>query len=594
MKPLQHKRALFLPLLLCIALLTATCKKAIYVPPEGDTIHLQAGTTSIAPGETVMITITGVKASGHSMPDNTLVRLLADNGKFLDLEGNEIAAVRLIGGQAQANYQSDENFTGENVVITARSGAALVNPEQLVITITSVEITQLFITANPLKLPPAGGTTEIIVTAYNSKPEVVTGKKIFLETTAGTLTPPSPIITDTAGKITASLTTTEPASVTATYKEISKTIEIDVGVNEPPIASFEFSPQNPLVGDDIHFTSTSTDSDGTIESHHWTFGDGESSDEENPTYDFPNAKEGTEYQVVLTVTDDGGKKSSVAQTVTFALEENTPPTANFSFTPETPIVNDEIQFISLSTDEDGTIDSYEWDFGDGSTPDYKTKQNPRHTYEKSGVYAVTLKVTDNGNKSNSITIPITISKKDNQAPEAFFTYSPTNPRSEETVYFNAEGSTDPDGEDDIDRYEWDFGDGTEPKPEGKEVTHTYDVYEEKTFTVTLRVADKQGNEDLATAEITVLPTPVAKFTFSPEEPLTNETVIFDASSSEGDINAYLWTFEGVVESIRATRALVNRTYDTAGTFKVKLTVTDIKNRTSTTSRLITIKSPQSD
>ncbi|UCH97386.1 MAG: hypothetical protein JSV88_11185, partial [Candidatus Aminicenantes bacterium] len=162
MKQFQYKNAVLYSLLLCIALLTTSCKKAIYVPAEGDTIQLQADTTTIAPGESVTITITGVKASGHPMPDNTLVRLLADSGKFLDLEGNEIAAVCLISGMAKAIYQSDENFTGESVVITAQSGAALVNPEQLVITIASVEITQLFMTANPLKLPPDGGTTEII------------------------------------------------------------------------------------------------------------------------------------------------------------------------------------------------------------------------------------------------------------------------------------------------------------------------------------------------------------------------------------------------------------------------------------------------
>ena len=67
MKSFQHNRAVLFSLLLCIALLTDSCKKAIYVPAEGDTIQLQVETTSISPGETVMITITGVKASGKKI-----------------------------------------------------------------------------------------------------------------------------------------------------------------------------------------------------------------------------------------------------------------------------------------------------------------------------------------------------------------------------------------------------------------------------------------------------------------------------------------------------------------------------------------------
>ena len=344
MRHLKHKAILAL---LCLVILVSACKEAIYLPLEGDLVTLAAEATGILPGESVVITITGVKASGHPMPENTLVQLLADSGKFLDpVEKSEIVAVQLIDGKAKALYQSDVNFTGEVVNITAQAGAAKVNPEKLVITISSVEIVQLFMTASPLALPPSGGTAVITVTAYDGRQEVVPGKKIFLETTAGTITPPSPLITDSDGKVEASLYTDKTSAVTASNKEIKKTINIEVGVNQPPTAGFEFSPQNPLMGETGYFVSTSIDTDGTIVSYQWNFGDGTDSDEANPSHRFPVTEDAKEYQVVLIVTDDGGKTASAAKKVPFGVVEKIPPTADFSFTPQNPGIGETVQFTS--------------------------------------------------------------------------------------------------------------------------------------------------------------------------------------------------------------------------------------------------------
>jgi len=679
MKQFQYNRAILVSLLTCIALLTAACKKAIYVAAEGDVIQLQADTTTIAPGESVTITITGVKASGHPMPDNTLVQLLADSGKFLDVEGNEIAAVRLISGMAKAIYQSDEDFTGDSVVITARCGTALVNPEQLVITVTSVEIVQLFMTADPLALPPSGGIALIIVTAYDGRQEVVPGKKIFLETTAGTLTPFSPIITDSAGKVEASLYTTKTSTVTASYKEIKKAINIEVGVNQPPTAGFEFSPQNPLMGETIYFTSTSTDSDGTIVSHHWSFGDGTTSNLINPTHQFPVTEDAKEYQVVLIVTDNGGMTASAAQKVSFGIIEKIPPTADFSFTPQNPGIGETVQFTSLSTDEDGTIVSYQWYFGDGGSSSQKnpqhryniaepavftvqltvtdndgktgtaakeitvgdidnqpptadfsftpgnpvpgdtiqflslssdadgtiehyywdfgdgftsTGENPQHKYDinQPASFVVKLEVTDNSGKKSSVTKVITFSEAENQAPVAAFSFSPKNPKTGEIVYFNASASTDSDGQ--ITEYRWDFGNGYTGT--GKTPQHTYYVTETTTFTVTLTVVDDRGAEGIASAEVTVTvpenQPPVADFFFSPTNPKSAETVHFNADAStdpDGTIVQYNWDFgDGTTGTGKNTEHVYSVTAKT--TYTVNLTVVDDKGAQASIGKEITV------
>ena len=87
-------------------------------------------------------------------------------------------------------------------------------------------------------------------------------------------------------------------------------------------------------------------------------------------------------------------------------EENIPPTANFTYSPKNPIVNQIITFnASNSTDPDGTIVKYEWDFGDGSTA---TGKIVTHSYPSLGAYTVTLTVTDDDGATDVETKAISI------------------------------------------------------------------------------------------------------------------------------------------------------------------------------------------
>lgn len=79
--------------------------------------------------------------------------------------------------------------------------------------------------------------------------------------------------------------------------------------------------------------------------------------------------------------------------------ENQPPVASFTYSPENPLVSEEITFDSSdSYDPDGEIVSYDWDFGDGDTA---SAQVVTHTYSSAGDYTVTLTVTDNGGATDS-------------------------------------------------------------------------------------------------------------------------------------------------------------------------------------------------
>jgi len=161
-----------------------------------------------------------------------------------------------------------------------------------------------------------------------------------------------------------------------------------------PNASFSQSINNLTV----NFTDTSSDSDGTISSRAWTFGDGSSSSSQNPSHTYSSAGS---YTVRLTVTDNDGLTDFVEKSITVTAPANVAPTASFSQS----VSNLSVNFTDSSTDSDGSVTGWSWNFGDGST---SSQQNPSHTYSSAGSYTVSLTVTDNGGLSDSTSHSVTV------------------------------------------------------------------------------------------------------------------------------------------------------------------------------------------
>ena len=81
--------------------------------------------------------------------------------------------------------------------------------------------------------------------------------------------------------------------------------------------------------------------------------------------------------------------------------ENQPPVANFTYSPEYPVAGEMVAFdASGSTDPDGNITGYRWDFGDGNITTTSEKI-AMHTYTSKGDYNVNLTVTDNKDAEHS-------------------------------------------------------------------------------------------------------------------------------------------------------------------------------------------------
>lgn len=146
---------------------------------------------------------------------------------------------------------------------------------------------------------------------------------------------------------------------------------------------------------------------------------------------------------------------------------------------------------SASSDPDGAVASYAWDFGDGTTG---TGRTASHTYSAAGTYPVKLVVTDDrGALSSAVTEQVTVTEPPNQAPTAAFSVAPTDL----TVALDAAASQDPDGS--VTKYVWKFGDGTSGT--GATVHHTYAT--SGSYAVELTVTDNGGATGSTTKVLSV-------------------------------------------------------------------------------------------
>jgi probable HAF family extracellular repeat protein len=158
---------------------------------------------------------------------------------------------------------------------------------------------------------------------------------------------------------------------------------------------------------------------------------------------------------------------------------------------------------SASTDREGPIAAYSWDFGDGSGT--ATGVTAVHLYRSAGNFAVTLTVTDRKGATGTASRMITVAP--NTPPTASITVTPSSGRAPLTVTFNASASSDPDGT--IVRYEWWFGDGVGFDGTDAERQHTY-LFSGR-FVVTLKVSDDRDGVGTASALVIVTSDTAAKW-----------------------------------------------------------------------------------
>ena len=293
--------------------------------------------------------------------------------------------------------------------------------------------------------------------------------------------------------------------------------------------------------------SFSDQSTGDTSSWRWDFGEGTTSNVQNPTHTYALA--GT-YSVSLVVEGESGFDTLIK------LDEiivAAPPVAEFVGSPLTGNAPLSAVFTDLTS---GFVSTWSWDFGDGES---SSLQDPMHLYPNPGTYTVSMTATGPGGSSVETkidyitTVPL--------GSVAAFSASPLAGAIPLAVTFtNLSAGT-------ITSWSWDFGDSGSSSLQHP--THVYSAL--GTYTVTLSV-DGPGGLDVETKPgyITVVPpVPAADFSGTPllgNQPLT--VAFTDATT--GTVSAWDWAFgDG------GTSSLQNPSYVFAlfGTYTVSLTAT---------------------
>jgi PKD repeat protein len=305
----------------------------------------------------------------------------------------------------------------------------------------------------------------------------------------------------------------------------------------------------------------------------------------------PGQNEGVTVRFFVKAFDKKGNSAASSILDYTVVMSNNAPVADFTESAEIMYVDDAINFNAASShDPDGTIVSYHWDFGDGTTG---TGVSVSHSYTESGTYVVTLTVTDDDGATDTVNaakgVLIRTVQPQNQGPSAYFSESAETVYTGENIFFDASDSSDPDGT--IISYLWNFGDGNTAV--GVETTHAYG--DDGTSTVTLTIIDNDGATDSTTfTKIVLNRPPTALFTENATTVKTGETIQFDAShSSDPDgiigIVEYFWDFG---DETNATGVTPTHAYSENGSYTVTLTVTDDDGASSSESALKFVKTEE--
>jgi PKD repeat protein len=184
-----------------------------------------------------------------------------------------------------------------------------------------------------------------------------------------------------------------------------------------PLAEFTYECEGLF----CQFTDRSLNYGDPITSWAWDFGDGVgTADVRHPSYEFQGADR---YRVSLTVADAKGIFNTTSRDVIVAADDggdpppNQPPVASFTFS----CTDLTCSFADTSTDSDGQVVAWSWDFGDETA---STAQHPSRTYAAAGTYTVVLTVTDDDGATDTASQNVTVTAGDELM--ASFTYACKN------------------------------------------------------------------------------------------------------------------------------------------------------------------------
>ena len=338
--------------------------------------------------------------------------------------------------------------------------------------------------------------------------------------------------------------------------------------NQPPVIEVSFKPLadcRTIVFDG----SKSIDPDGHAMILHWDFGDNQHAQGLRVVHQY---KETGRYNASIVVTDNSGLIYNSARKQ-FTVIVNQPPQAKAQAkqveAPWKKIFFD----ARASSDNDGRITEYHWNFGDGHSAQGQTVE---HIFKKPNFYTITLRVLDDSNSTCDFDLDHL--KVLINAPPVVEIGPDRVAAAGEDIILSAQNSSDSDGR--IVNYNWTLGDGT--SKEGVKITHKYQ--KPGLYKVKIIITDDSGvtnntANDTFKLIINAPPTALVK---SLQTGAAGEKLVFDGSTSkdaDGTITAFQWDLgDGSFKS----GAKITHKYIKAGRYQARLIVKDNSGTSSDT------------
>ena len=376
------------------------------------------------------------------------------------------------------------------------------------------------LSATPDQLPRDGSSQSVItVTVRNESGQAVSGQRLSLGSTAGTLSQ-GEVVTGSDGRATFTLTAPSAATPGSTVEvfvtpvggnadnAVTRTVSIamtGLANSTAPSPSFTVDPAAPTLRQNVVFNASGTTDEnapcGDACTYSWDFGGESTASGRVVTYQFQSVRT---YPVRLTVTDRAGTTATLTQNV--SVSQGAAPTAAFNFSPVSPGQFEPVTFNAEAARPGvagRTLTGYQWSFGDGTSGSGITTN---HAYSALGTYVVTLTVTDSAGVQGTTTQTLTVTG----GVTAAFTFSPANPTTNDNILFDAESSqgssTGSGGRNPIVEYIWNFGDPNAPDTvttSSRIVQHRYTS--PRVYTVVLTVVDSADRRATTTRTVTVSP-----------------------------------------------------------------------------------------
>ncbi len=297
----------------------------------------------------------------------------------------------------------------------------------------------------------------------------------------------------------------------------------------------------------VQFTDNST---GSITGWSWDFGNGQTSNVQNPTTSYlaPGS-----YNVKLTVSN-GTASNSLTKSAYITVK--TPPAVSFSATPLAACPGVPISFTSSVTWNASGTGNYIWDFGDGGT---SAIANPTHSYASGGTYTVKLTAVNSASCPHTDTQVNYITIYPSPSVNFYATDTAVCSLGVTTTFISTTTGGGPFS------YIWDFGDGSGPSTAASPVSHAY--YTPGSYSVKLIATSANGCNDSNKKNNYIRVTTVHAAASVPASACVLSGVNVSSAGTTTPGAALSWDFG---DGHTATGPSAANIYQNAGTYTIRL------------------------